>query len=180
MSKNIALIIGSLRKDSINRLFAQYICNELEQSNSDLNINEIRLDDLPIYNQDFDSQNIDSYNRVRQQIKQADAVLVVTPEHNRTIPAALKNIIDIASRPSGENLWSGKKIAVVTASPGSFGGISATIDFRKIMQVLGAHVLIKPDVQLSKATQYLENKQINNDKTKEVLQKFAQQFIEFI
>ena len=95
---NLALIIGSLRKASINRVFAEYITSQLPEH---VKIEEVAIADLPLYNQDYDNQTIESYDQVRKQIKQADAVLIVTPEHNRTLPAALKNVIDIASRPHG-------------------------------------------------------------------------------
>lgn len=113
VSINIALIIGSLRKESINRKFAEYIVSQMPDH---VNIKEVDIADLPLYNQDYDDKTIDSYERVRQQLKDADAVLIVTPEYNRTMPAALKNVIDIASRPYKESVWTHKKVAVVTAS----------------------------------------------------------------
>ena len=111
--KHIALVIGSLRRDSINRKIAQYIQSIAPAS---WVIDEIHIGDLPVYNQDFDAERIEAYERVRAQIKQADAVLFVTPEHNRSIPAAVKNLLDITSRPVGQSVWTGKRAAVVCAS----------------------------------------------------------------
>ena len=92
-SINIALIIGSLRKESINRKFAEFIAAQMPDS---VTIKEVYIADLPLYNQDYDDTTIDSYERVRQQLKGADAVLIVTPEHKRTLTAALKNVVDFA------------------------------------------------------------------------------------
>lgn len=178
--KNIGLIIGSLRKDSINRKYANAIVAELGKIDSDLTISEIQIGDLPLYNQDFDDQTIDSYERVRKHIKDADAILIVTPEHNRTMPSALKNIIDIGSRPVGKSAWQGKKAAVVTASPGTYGGINSALDVRKSMQALGVTVMVNPEVYLAKATENLTDGKINSERTEQFLAKFAQRFAEFI
>ena len=108
--KNIALVVGSLRRDSINRKIALYIQSIAPSS---WQITEVQIGDLPVYNQDFDNESIAAYDRVRQQLQSADAVLFATPEHNRSIPAALKNLLDVASRPAGKGVWAGKRAAVV-------------------------------------------------------------------
>lgn len=178
--KNIALIIGSLRKDSINRHYANAIVAELEKITSDMSVNEVRIADLPLYNQDFDEQTIDSYERVRQQLSQADGILIVTPEHNRTLPSALKNVIDIGSRPMGKSVWTGKTAAVVTASPGTYGGINAAIDVRKVMQSLGVQMMINPEVYLAKANDNLTNGKVSSERTEKFLASFARSFVEFV
>lgn len=151
-SINIALIIGSLRKESINCKFAKYIVSQMPDH---VNIKEVGIADLPLYNQNYDDTTIDSYERVRQQLKNADAVLIATPEHKRTMPAALKNIVDITSRPYKKSVWTHKKVTVVTASPGSFGGINSGLDVRKNMQMLSAQMMIDPETHLSRATDSL-------------------------
>ncbi|WP_372844233.1 NADPH-dependent FMN reductase [Psychrobacter sp.] len=175
-SIDIALIIGSLRKQSINRKFAEFIVSQMPDH---VNIKEVRIADLPLYNQDYDDTSIDSYERVRQQLKDADAVLIVTPEHNRTMPAALKNIIDIASRPYKESVWTHKKVAVVTASPGSFGGINSGLDVRKSMQMLSAQMMIDPEIHLSRATDSLNEDGTVTERTQKFLQGFVSDFINF-
>ena len=175
-SIDIALIIGSLRKQSINRKFAEYIVSQMPDH---VNIKEVRIADLPLYNQDYDDTSIDSYERVRQQLKDADAVLIVTPEHNRTMPAALKNIIDIASRPYKESVWKHKKVAVVTASPGSFGGINSGLDVRKSMQMLSAQMMIDPEIHLSRATDSLNEDGTVTERTQKFLQGFVTDFVNF-
>uniref|UniRef100_UPI00359FDBD7 NADPH-dependent FMN reductase n=1 Tax=Neisseria sp. TaxID=192066 RepID=UPI00359FDBD7 len=97
----IALVIGSLSKQSINRAVAGYIA---AQAPAGVAIEEVQIRDLPLYTQDLDAESVPQYERVRAQLKAADAVLIVSPEHNRAMPAAVKNLIDIASRPYGQNV----------------------------------------------------------------------------
>ena len=175
-STNIALIIGSLRKASINRKFAEHIVSQIPDS---IRVSEVDIADLPLYNQDYDDMTIDSYERVRTQLKAADAVLIVTPEHNRTMPAALKNVVDIASRPHGNSVWTGKKVAVVTASPGTYGGRSSGLDVRKSMQMLSAQTMISPEVYLGRALDSLNEDGSVSERTQKFLQKFVNEFIAF-
>ena len=175
-SIHIALIIGSLRKESLNRKFAEFIASQMPDN---VNIKEVHIADLPLYNQDYDDTTIDNYERVRQQLKDADAVLIVTPEHNRTMPAALKNVVDIGSRPYTKSVWEHKKVAVVTASPGSFGGINSGMDVRKSMQMLSAEVMIDPEIYLSRATDSLNEDGSVSERTQKFLQGFVTEFIKF-
>lgn len=175
-SIKIALIIGSLRKESINRKFAEYIGSQMPEN---VTVEEVNIADLPLYNQDYDDITIDSYERVREQLKAADAVLIVTPEHNRTMPAALKNVIDIASRPYNQSAWMYKKVALVTASPGSYGGINSGLDVRKSMQMLSAQMMVSPEVYLSRATDSLNDDGSVTERTQNYLQKFVDDLVAF-
>ncbi len=173
----VGLIIGSLREESINRKFAEYIVSQMPEH---VSVEEINIADLPLYNQDYDERDISSYTRVRKQLKAADAVLIVTPEHNRTMPAALKNVIDIGSRPHGDGVWTDKKVAVVTASPGSYGGRASGLDVRKSMQMLSANMMVSPEVYLSRAADSLDEEGKVVEGTQKFLQKFVSGFVEFI
>lgn len=173
----VALIIGSLREESINRQFAEYIVSQLPDY---ISVEEISIANLPLYNQDYDKQQIDSYDKVRYQIKKADAVLIVTPEHNRSMPSALKNVIDIASRPHGDSAWTNKKVAVVTASPGTYGGRSSGLDVRKVMQSLAVQMMVTPEVYLAHATDSLDDQGVSSNRTQQFLTKFANEFATFI
>lgn len=175
-SLNIALVIGSLRKESINRKFAELMVSQMPDG---INVEEVHIADLPIYNQDFDETTIESYERVRKQLKAADAVLIVTPEHNRTMPAALKNVIDVASRPYTENIWTAKKVAVVTASPSTYGARDSGLDVRKSMQMLSAQMMISPEVYLGNATDSLDDEGKVSERTQKYLQRFVDAFIIF-
>ncbi|MGY4402289.1 NAD(P)H-dependent FMN reductase [Bradyrhizobium sp. USDA 3315] len=122
-TRDVAVIVGSLRKDSINRKLANALA---EIAPGSLNLNEVEIGHLPIYNQDSDDAPPPVWTSFRERIRAADAILFVTPEHNRSVPAALKNAIDIGSRPYGKRAWNGKPGAVVSASPGAIGGFGAT------------------------------------------------------
>lgn len=175
--KNIALIVGSLSRNSLNRKIADHLVAQLP---SDFQVSEVQINDLPLYTQDLDAQSVPAYDRVRAQLAQADAVLIVSPEHNRSVPAALKNVIDAASRPFGYNVWAGKKTAVVTASPGAYGGINSGLDLRKIFQAVGADVL-QNEVYLSQAHTALDEQgSVANERTAQFLNKFAAAFADWV
>ncbi|MCP2041552.1 chromate reductase [Neisseria sp. HSC-16F19] len=169
----IALIVGSLAQQSLNRAVAEHIA---AQAPAGVSVETVVIGDLPLYTQDRDADTVPAYERVRAQIKAADAVLIVSPEHNRAMPAAVKNLIDIASRPAGQSVWTGKKAAIVTASPGAYGGINAGLQIRLSLQSLGADVLLAPEVFLSRANTALENGEVTDERTAGFLNKFAAAF----
>ena len=170
----IALVVGSLSRQSINRSIGEYIAAQAPQG---VEVEEVAIADLPLYTQDLDAETVPAYDRVRAQLKAADAVLIVSPEHNRSIPAAMKNLIDAASRPFGQSVWGGKKTAIVTAAPGGYGGINSGLHLRQSLQSLGADVLISPEVFLSKANAALdENGKVADERTQGFLNKFAAAF----
>src|SRR5258705_7091949 len=139
----IAIIVGSLRKESINRKVARSICG---LRNDNLDCSMIEIGDLPLYNQDLDSNPPEPWTRFRQQIAEADGVLFCSPEYNRGIPGVLKNAIDVGSRPYGQSVFDKKPGAIVTASPGSIGGVGAN---HQICQ--GAGFLDNPIMQQPEA-----------------------------
>src|SRR4051794_32558034 len=122
MAYKIAIIVGSLRKDSINRKVARSICG-LRDDNLDCSM--VEIGDLPLYNQDLDANPPQQWLRFREQVGAADGVLFVSPEYNRGVPGVLKNAIDVGSRPYGQSVFDKKPAAIVTASPGSIGGFGA-------------------------------------------------------
>lgn len=169
--RHVALIVGSLRQHSFNRQIANYV---REIAPARWQISEVHIDDLPLYNQDYDDEPIEVYERVRGQIDPADVVLIVSPEHNRSVPAALKNVIDIASRPVGRGVWSGKKAALLTASPSMYGGVMAGTHLRQILQVLGVQVLVGPEVHLGHVHEALDGEsQLTDARIKALLQQFV-------
>ena len=114
----VAVVVGSIRKDSYNRQFAEALVKQLP---ADFKAQFIRIDDLPLYNQDDDDNPAPQVTRLREEIKAADAVLFATAEYNRSIPGVLKNAIDHASRPWGQSVWAGKPAGVVGVSVGAIG-----------------------------------------------------------
>jgi len=142
---DIAVLVGSLRKDALSRRTALALA-KLAPPSLKLKITEIG--DLPLYNQDLDVAPPASWVAFRIAIKAAKGVLFVTPEYNRSVPAPLKNAIDIGSRPYGQSAWSGKPGAVVTISPGALGGFGANHHLRQSLVFLDVPVLQQPEAYL--------------------------------
>src|SRR6185312_15540167 len=116
MAKDIVVIVGSLRKESFNRKMANAL-RELAPASLELGI--VEIGQLPLYNQDLDPDNVPAaWKEFRDRMKKADGVLFITPEYNRSIPAPLKNAIDVGSRPYGQSVWDQKPAAVISVSPG--------------------------------------------------------------
>mgnify|MGYP000914766549 CR=1 FL=1 len=130
---NIAVVVGSIRKDSYNRQLAEAL---VKQFPADFKADFIRIDDLPLYNQDDDNNAAPQVARLRQEIKAADGVLFVTPEYNRAIPGVLKNAIDQASRPWGQSVWKGKPAAVIGVSIGAIGTALSQQHLRNVLAYL--------------------------------------------
>ena len=141
----IAIIVGSLRTDSINRKVALSLC---AMSHERLNCDIVPIGDLPLYNQESDANPPEEYVRFRKEIAAADGVLFVTPEYNRGIPGVLKNAIDVGSRPYGQNVWNQKPAAIVSASPGSIGGFGANHQVRQAAVFLNMPVMQHPEAYL--------------------------------
>lgn len=134
----LAIVVGSTRRDSINRKLAQALARLAENKFA---VTFLRIDDLPLFSQDLEADVPASVTRLKAEIAAADAVLFVTPEHNRSIPAALKNAIDWAARPYGKNSWSGKPAAITGTSQGAIGTAVAQQHLRQVMGILGMIVL---------------------------------------
>ncbi len=171
---DVVVIIGSLRKDSINRKVANALV-ELAPPGLKLSIIEIRQ--LPIYDQDGDDNPPAPWTAFCDRIKAADAVLFVTPEHNRSMPAALKNALDIGSRPYGKNAWSGKPGAIVSASPGAIGGFGANHHLRQSLVFLNVPAMAQPEAYIGAAHKLFDaNGNLVNDETRNFLKDFMQAY----
>ena len=138
----IAVVVGSLRKDSFNRKLANAI---VKLAPPDFSFKHIEIGDLPLYNQDDDGQQADSVKRLKAEIAVAKGVLFLTPEYNRSIPGVLKNAIDHASRPYGQSAWAGKPAGVLGASVGAIGTAMAQQHLRNILAYLDMPVLGQPE-----------------------------------
>src|SRR5271166_2420397 len=147
--RDVAVIVGSLRKDSINRKVANALA---EVAPAGLKLSIIEIGQLPIYNQDGDENPPAEWTAFRERIGAADAVLFVTPEHNRSVPAVLKNAIDIGSRPYGKSAWSGKPGAVVSASPDGIGGFGANHHLRQSLVFLNVPAMAQPEAYIGAPT----------------------------
>jgi chromate reductase len=176
MSKilDVAVLVGSLRKDSINKKVANAL---IELAPAALKLSIIEIGHLPIYNQDGDENPPAAWTQFRDRIKAADAVLFVTPEHNRSVPAALKNALDIGSRPYGHSAWNGKPGAVVSASPGAIGGFGANHHLRQSLVFLNVPAMAQPEAYLGHADKVFDaSGKLANDGTRKFLQDFMHAF----
>jgi len=133
MPKQIGYVIGSLRKDSYNRKLANAL---VKLGPTDFNFKELRIGDLPLYNQDDDSSQAPEVQRFKSELRAVDAVIFVTPEYNRSVPGVLKNAIDHASRPYGQSAWAGKPAGIIGASIGAIGTAVAQSHLRMITAYL--------------------------------------------
>lgn len=139
---DIAVVVGSLRKDSLNRKFADALAR---LAPTGLKLREVGLADLPLYNQDDDSDQPQAVRRFKAEIEKADAVIFVTPEYNRSIPGVLKNAIDHGSRPYGKSSWIGKPAGVVGVSPGAAGTAMAQQHLRNVLTSLDMPAMQQPE-----------------------------------
>ena len=146
-ARPIAMLVGSLRRDSINLKVARSIC---AFAGDRLNCDIVRIDDLPLYNQEYDDNSPESYVRFREEIASKDGILFVTPEYNRGVPGVLKNAIDVGSRPYGKSVWNQKPAAIVSASPGAIGGFGANHQLRQACVFLNMPVMQHPEAYLSR------------------------------
>jgi chromate reductase len=169
MAAKIAVIVGSLRKDSLNRKVANVL---IEIAPPSLSMSFVEIGALSLYNADFDPNPPAEWTAFRAAIKQADAVLFVSPEYNRSVPGVLKNAIDIGSRPPGQSVWEKKPAAVVTASPGAAGGSSSALNIRQTLVALNMPTLPQPEVYLSRADKLFDEQGQMAAGTKEFLGKF--------
>lgn len=141
-TKTIAVIVGSLRRDSLNRKFA----HALEKLGpSDFAFNILEIGDLPHYDQDYDGDPAPAVQRLKNEIKSADGAIFVTPEYNRSIPGVLKNVIDHASRPYGQSVWAGKPAGVIGVSIGAMGTGMAQQHLRNILAFLDMPTMGQPE-----------------------------------
>ena len=138
----IAIVVGSLRKDSINKKLALALA---KLAPTDVVFEPLRIDDLPLYNQDDDAQPSESVKRMKAQVAASQGVLFLTPEYNRSIPGVLKNALDHGSRPYGQSVWNGKPAGVMGASMGPIGTAMAQQHLRNILAYLNMPTLGQPE-----------------------------------
>ncbi len=174
----IAVIVGSLRKESFNKKLVQ----ALDKLNHPLlTFTILDLHDIPLYNQDNESTLPAVVAHLKKEIEQSDGVLFVTPEYNRSIPGMLKNVIDWGSRPYGKNSWANKPTAIIGTSPGSVGTAVAQTHLRSILVAIGAIVLGQPEVYIVYKDELIDaNYSITNEGTAKFLQGFLDTFSQWV
>lgn len=174
---SIALVVGSLRRESINRKLAHAVTKLTPM----FHFKEIRIDDLPPYNQDDDGNQCAQVKRLKSEIRAANGVLFVTPEYNRSIPGVLKNAIDHASRPYGQNAWAGKPAGILSASIGAIGGAAAQQHLRNILAYLDMPTLGQPEAYLHIKEGFFDaNGGIAKAESKKFLQGWADKYADWV
>ena len=176
----IGILVGSLRKESFSKKIAANVAALFPEG---YETEFVEIGNLPFYNQDYDNENNVrvEYATFRDRIKEIDAILFVTPEYNRSVPAVLSNALDIGSRPHGESVWNGKPAAIISQSPGSLGGFGANHHLRQILVCLNMPVVQQPEAYLGNTAALLdENGNVKNEGTVQFLQSFVDTFVNLI
>lgn len=177
-TRDVAVFVGSLRKESFNRKMAKALAAMAPAS---LKLEIVEIGQLPLYNQDDEASPPAPWVALRERVQRADAVLFVTPEYNRGLPGVLKNAIDVASRPYGKNSWNGKPGAVISVSPGAIGAFGANHQLRQSLVFLNVPVLQQPEAYIGNAAKLFdESGKLVDDSARAFLQKFLQAFAEWI
>ena len=169
--KKIAVIVGSLRKESFNRKMAKAL---IALAPASLECETVEIGGLPLYDQDLDGGPPAAWTGFRERIRKSDGVLFVTPEYNRSVPGVLKNAIDVGSRPYGESAWAGKPAAVVSVSPGQIGGFGANHHLRQSLVFLDMPAMPQPEAYIGRAADLFSEA---GDLTNASTRKFAAEFM---
>jgi chromate reductase len=174
MARNVALLVGSLRKESFTRKVANAI---VEVAPDSLHFEPIEIGNLPFYNQDLETDRPPRpWGDFRDRIRRLDAVLFATPEYNRSIPGVLKNAIDIGSRPYGHSVFAQKPAAIVSVAPGSLGAFGANHHLRQCCVFLDMPCMQQPEAYINHAGKAFDGDRLIDDSLRGLLHKFAEAF----
>lgn len=174
---SIAVIVGSLRAESINSKLADAL---IALGPKDFSFKRTVIDYLPLYNQDDDANPAESVKHLKNEILQSTAILFVTPEYNRSIPGVLKNAIDHASRPYGKSVWAGKPAGVIGASVGSTGTCMAQQHLRNILAYLDVPTLCQPEVFIQVKEDFFDSHGNLNESSKYFLQTWMNYYVAWV
>ncbi len=174
----VGVVVGSIREGSFSGRVAKALVGLLP---SDYDVTYLTIDQLPLYNQDSDADSPAEYVAFRDEVSAQDAYIFVTPEHNRSIPAALKNALDVASRPYGENKWGGKPALIASQSPGAISGFGANHHLRQMLTFLNVFTVQQPEVYIAETpTLFGKDGEFLQNGTKEFLQSAVDQFTSLV
>lgn len=173
MSKKIGIVVGSLRKGSYTRAIAKELAALFPEG---VEAKFLEIGHLPLFNQDFDDENKtpESYTAFRKEVESMDGFVFATPEYNRSIPAVIKNALDVASRPYGQNKWAGKPGAVISVSIGGIGGFGANHHLRQSLAFLDVQPVQQPEAYIGNVQSLLDDQgKLTNEGTREFLKTLA-------
>jgi chromate reductase len=177
--KKVGVIVGSLRQGAYSRLLARSLP---ELAPASLQLSDIEIGAMPLYNADLETDSPPpAWTKFRQQVIASDAILFVTPEYNRSMPAGVKNALDVGSRPWGHSAWSGKPAAVISTTPGALGGMAANHHLRQVVMAVNLAAMAYPEAYIpAVATLFDEKGTLQNDQTKTFLRGFLAAFEDWI
>lgn len=176
--KTIGFIVGSLRKESFNKAIANYVA-QIVPDNYDVKF--IDIGGVELFNQDLEDNPPASWTKLREDLKSVDALLFFTPEYNRSVPAVLKNVLDVASRPYGQSVWDGKPAGIISVSVGGIAGFGANHHLRQILTFLNVYPLQQPEAYIGNVMSLLDEKgNVVNEDTKNHLQAYVDAFTNWI
>jgi len=173
----VAIVVGSLRKESFNRAFAEAII-KLAPANFSFTFAEIG--NLPLYNQDDDANPSEAAQRFKEEVKAGQAVIFVTPEYNRSIPGVLKNALDHGSRPYGQSVWAGKPAGILGVSPGAIGTALAQQHLRTILAALDMPTLGQPEGFIQMKEGLIDASGQIGEGSRGFLQSWMDRFVEWV
>ncbi|MGM9904052.1 flavin reductase [Enterococcus sp. 10A9_DIV0425] len=178
MTKKIGFFIGSLRKDSYNKKVAETFADLLPEGYESV---FVKIDDLPFYNEDLETPEDapKEWTRFRSDVKDLDGVIFVSPEYNRSVPAVLKNALDVGSRPYGQSVWDQKPGLVVTASPGGIGGFGANHHLRQSLVFLNVPTLQQPEAYIGNIANLIDENGKINEGTVNFFQTILTAYLDF-
>ena len=174
---HIAVVIGSLRKDSLNRKLANAL---VKLAPADFSFKQIQIGDLPLYNQDDDANQAPAVKRLKAEIAASQGLLFITPEYNRSMPGVLKNAIDHVSRPYGQNAWAGKPAGVLGISIGAIGTALAQQHLRNVLAYLNVPTLGQPEVFLQHKEGLFDAAGNINGDSQKFLQTWMDQYVAWV
>lgn len=173
----IAIVAGSLRKDSFNVILGKAIAKMLPEG---FEAKFIEIGDLPLYNQDEDGTPASSVARLRNEIKAADGVIFLTPEYNRSIPGVLKNALDHASRPWGQSVWTGKPAGVIGVALGAVGTAAAQQHLRTILAALNMPTMGHPEAYIQYSEELFESDGKVGARSKDFVQGWVNSYVNWV
>lgn len=175
----IGVLVGSLRKESYNRKLAKAVKKLAPES---LSLELIEIGDLPLYNSDLDGEDPPStWREFRQSVREVDGLLFFTPEYNRSTSAALKNALDVGSRPYGHSVWSGKPGAVISVSMGAIGAFGANHHLRQALVFVDVPTMAQPEAYIGNAGElFNEEGELINESTRDFLKDYMTAFEEWV
>ncbi|MEO8018945.1 MAG: NADPH-dependent FMN reductase [Pseudomonadota bacterium] len=178
MPRQIGYIVGSLRKESHNRKLAGAL---IKLAPPDFNFKELKIGDLPLYDQDDDKAQAPEVQRLKSELRAVDAVMFVTAEYNRSIPGVLKNAIDHASRPYGQNAWAGKPAGLIGASIGAIGTAVAQSHMRAVLGYLDMPTLAQPEAYIHVKDGFFDEAgNVANPETRKFLHAWMDKYVAWV